>query len=56
MDPTNSPSWHIPRPSLVGKPDKNSENEAWNHYEKLPSSFSKTSQGSVASTHVSLPK
>ncbi|CAL7943305.1 unnamed protein product [Xylocopa violacea] len=47
-------SWHIPRPSLVGRSEKDSENGSWAHHHLHPNSPSRgstSSQGSTASTH-----
>ncbi|OAD61319.1 hypothetical protein WN48_01826 [Eufriesea mexicana] len=46
-------SWHIPRPSLVGRSERNSENGSWAHHlhPNSPSRGSTSSQGSTASTH-----
>ncbi|XP_015605884.1 uncharacterized protein LOC107272844 isoform X2 [Cephus cinctus] len=52
--PTDLPSWHIPRPSLVGRSsERDSENGSWTHLHptKSPSRGSTSSQGSTASTH-----
>lgn len=48
-------SWHIPRPSLVGRSERDSENGSWAHHlhPNSPSRGSTSSQGSTASTHVS---
>ncbi|KAK2587778.1 hypothetical protein KPH14_003883 [Odynerus spinipes] len=55
---TDSPlSWHIPRPSLVGRSERDSENGSWAHHHhhhlhpNSPSRGSTSSQGSTASTH-----
>ncbi|XP_044013601.1 uncharacterized protein LOC122855956 [Aphidius gifuensis] len=53
---TSSGTWHIPRPSLVGKSEKDSDNGSnWAHHHNLhpnsPSRGSTSSQGSTASTH-----
>lgn len=51
---TASPlSWHIPRPSLVGRSERDSENGSWAHHlhPNSPSRGSTSSQGSTASTH-----
>lgn len=59
---TDSPlSWHIPRPSLVGRSERDSENGSWTHHHQhhhdhhlhpnSPSRGSTSSQGSTASTH-----
>ncbi|XP_033226446.1 uncharacterized protein LOC117178852 isoform X2 [Belonocnema kinseyi] len=50
----NLPSWHIPRPSLVGRSERDSENGSWAHHHLHPNSPSRgstSSQGSTASTH-----
>ncbi|XP_072754519.1 uncharacterized protein [Anoplolepis gracilipes] len=46
-------SWHIPRPSLVGRSERDSENGSWAHHlhPNSPSRGSTSSQGSTASTH-----
>ncbi|XP_076662280.1 uncharacterized protein LOC143365728 [Halictus rubicundus] len=47
-------SWHIPRPSLVGRSERDSENGSWAHHHLHPNSPSRgstSSQGSTASTH-----
>ncbi|XP_063977930.1 uncharacterized protein LOC135162911 [Diachasmimorpha longicaudata] len=48
-------SWHIPRPSLVGRSEKDSDNcSSWMHHHLQPNSPSRSStssQGSTASTH-----
>ncbi|XP_016837579.1 uncharacterized protein LOC100122311 isoform X1 [Nasonia vitripennis] len=51
--PTNLSNWHIPRPSLVAKSEKNeSENGTWKHHpDSPPSRGSTSSQGSTVSTH-----
>ncbi|XP_011500192.1 PREDICTED: uncharacterized protein LOC105364042 isoform X2 [Ceratosolen solmsi marchali] len=51
VEPTNLPSWHIPRPSLVGRSERNSESGTWKHHSDSPSRGSTSSQGSTASTH-----
>ncbi|XP_011161081.1 uncharacterized protein LOC105196710 [Solenopsis invicta] len=49
----NPLSWHIPRPSLVGRSERDSENGSWAHHlhPNSPSRGSTSSQGSTASTH-----
>ncbi|KYN16877.1 hypothetical protein ALC57_10856 [Trachymyrmex cornetzi] len=49
----NPLSWHIPRPSLVGRSERDSENGSWTHHlhPNSPSRGSTSSQGSTASTH-----
>lgn len=51
---TSPLSWHIPRPSLVGRSERDSENGSWAHHlhPNSPSRGSTSSQGSTASTHV----
>ncbi|XP_011307990.1 uncharacterized protein [Fopius arisanus] len=48
-------SWHIPRPSLVGRSEKDSDHvSSWEHHHLHPNSSSRgstSSQGSTASTH-----
>ncbi|XP_054014958.1 uncharacterized protein LOC128895945 isoform X3 [Hylaeus anthracinus] len=46
-------SWHIPRPSLVGRSERDSENDSWARHlhPNSPSRGSTSSQGSTASTH-----
>ena len=52
MEP-NLQSWHIPRPSLVTKSEKSSDNGTWKHLVvESPSRGSTSSQGSTASTRV----
>ncbi|XP_046421977.1 uncharacterized protein [Neodiprion pinetum] len=50
-----NPSWHIPRPSLVGRSERGSENGSWGHLHTATSNSSSrgstSSQGSTASTH-----
>lgn len=54
---SNPLSWHIPRPSLVGRSERDSENGSWAHHlhPNSPSRGSTSSQGSTASTHVNSP-
>lgn len=50
----NCLSWHIPRPSLLGRNERDGENENWTrHYLHIssPSRGSTSSQGSTVSTH-----
>ncbi|XP_048506678.1 uncharacterized protein LOC105692496 isoform X2 [Athalia rosae] len=51
-----NPSWHIPRPSLVGRSERGSENGSWGHLHTATSNSSSSrgstsSQGSTSSTH-----
>ncbi|CAD1476175.1 unnamed protein product [Heterotrigona itama] len=47
-------SWHIPRPSLVGRSERDSENGSWAHHlhPNSPSRGSTSSQGSTAKRRV----
>ncbi|XP_012272845.1 uncharacterized protein LOC105695653 isoform X2 [Orussus abietinus] len=54
VPPGSLPSWHIPRPSLVGRGERDSETGSWTHHHLHPNSPSRgstSSQGSTASTH-----